>query len=109
MSETLVHRGPGFTNPAPVGQFVDPVWIRMIGQSMQAVAFCRIDVLTRSAGNKIDQFQFTCVAQPQPRSMKLGGFFLPEPLADGMRSVSMQVERAELVEKLRALADAIEK
>ncbi len=107
MSETLVHRGPAITNPQPIDNLEDPVWIRMIGQNGRAVAACRFDVLARSSDG-IEQFQFTCASLP-PHPAKLGGFYLPEPLADGIRSVSMQVERTELVEKLRALADTIER
>ncbi len=88
---------------------MDPVWIRMIGQNGRAFAACRFDVLAMSSGKVMEQFQFTCAAKPSLQPDKLGGFYLPEPLADGIRSVSMQVERGELVEKLRALADTIEK
>ncbi len=102
----LVHKGPAITDPEPIEDGLgDPVWIRMIGQSGRAVAACRFDVLVMSLG-KIEQFQFTCAAAKPPQPAKLGGFYLPEP--NGVSSVSMQVERGELVEKLRALANTID-
>ncbi len=107
MSEILVHRGPAVTYPQAVGNLVDPIWIRMIRMSGRVVSACRFDVLAR-APDRLEQFHFTCAAMKPPQPAQVGGFYLPEPKADNIHSVSVQVERAELVKKLRALADTIE-
>lgn len=121
----LVNVGPG-AEIAPKQSITDPVCIRVVGglnnynAGMDEIIeppepIYRIDVLIPSAESRsgYEQRNITLISERKipPSNAKIGQhLWLHEPkfgTAD-MRAVSMLVSRAELVAKLRALADEVD-